>query len=129
MFGFISKSSSCILAFCFFLNTGVLIFAIQIFAWFKMSSNASADTSFSIALQEAVSGQDACEICEFVSEHNPAYLTDHAPLVKIEFPILFLNNPTYPRVVPKIKNSYHADQDDPLPNLFWGMDPPPPKVC
>ena len=128
MSGFISKSSSYILAFCFFLNTGVLIFGIQIFGWFKMSSNASADTSFSIALLDAVSGQNPCEICEFVSEHNPVERDDHSVLVKIEFPTLYLDYPIHPWINSKHKKSYCADQGDPFPSVFGGMDPPPPKV-
>ena len=129
MFGFTTKTSSFVLALCFFLNTGVLIFGVQVFAWLKMSSNAPEDTSFTVALQVAVSGQNPCEICEFVSEHNPVERDDHSILVKIEFPTLYLDYPIHPWINSKNKKSYCADQGGPFLSVFWGMDPPPPKVC
>jgi len=130
MLGFITRSFRVVLLCWALLNTGVLIMVLQLFAWFQMSKDLSRELPLVQAMKLVVSGKEACEICQFCNEKNPANDKSSNEKIVFEPPFLYLASLSagFVNSVPE-SSLPSVPQYSIISSFELGIDPPPPKLA
>ena len=112
------------------LHTGILIMAIQVFAWCHMAYNISEDVPLLEGLATVVSGQHSCDICHFANENNPIEDRGELQIALFEIiPLFPIPSATTFKSFPSASNLSADTYSAFLPLLGSGVEPPPPKNC